>query len=433
MFQKYTFSLRCNNRNTQAPCRAGIYPGYVTAYGHVIFDDDVFEREVLITSDQTGFDISYLNELIHRVQRQNITFESEAEVFNSYHIGKLPFDVMERRKELDRRRIADAYYLITYLEMGSRYGLKDYQVIYNGDLEETILMHKSELKLKFEERWTIGHKCDVVGCSNVLVIDGGLTPHRSVCAAKLSGMKVFEEAGISYLTGCPKMPINASKFCHDHENCDTPIMAAKELTDDSRKKLRSHKSKEAQSEKARDDDFFVIESVAEIKEEDGKSMFLVKWVGYPNEENTWEPKENIPGFIQKYYEDRSKVGQKLPAPTIKYSKTIGGVKYHYLKWGAKDGDWLSEEFFQIIGDDGDIVDTHEPLCNTRKSRDKRVKQHTVGLLLGSAPCGIVRLLEELFGSEAISQVYGCVAEYLGKLPTKELEVLGESWNISAGV
>ena len=70
--------------------------------------------------------------------------------------------------------------------------------ICNGNLEETILRHKSELKPSFEERWTFGHECDSPGCRDVMVINGGLTPIRAVCAAKLSGMKVFEEADISY-------------------------------------------------------------------------------------------------------------------------------------------------------------------------------------------------------------------------------------------
>ena len=63
------------------------------------------------------------------------------------------------------------------------------------------------------------------------------------------------------------------------------------------------------------------------------------------------------------------------------------------------------------------------MCNTRKSRDKRVKRYTVGLLLGSSPCGVARLVEELYGCEAISQVYGIVTEHVAKLSEKRLEVL----------
>ena len=46
----------------------------------------------------------------------------------------------------------------------------------------------------------------------------------------------------------------------------------------------------------------------------------------------------------------------------------------------------------------------EVSCGTRKSRDKRVKRHTVGLFVVAYPCGVVVVCDELFGSESISQV-----------------------------
>ena len=73
------------------------------------------------------------------------------------------------------------------------------------------------------------------------------------------------------------MPINGSKFCHEHQNWDTQIVAAKE----------------------------------------------VKWVGYPESQSTWQPEANVPSFIRKYYEDEN---NKLPAPTIEHSKTVAGVE-----------------------------------------------------------------------------------------------------------
>ena len=80
-------------------------------------------------------------------------------------------------------------------------------------------------------------------------------------------------------------------------------------------------------------------------------------------------------------------------------------------------------FFKIINEDGEIVETIIPDCNTRKSRDKRVKRHTLGILIGASPCGIVRMCEELFGSEGISQVYGICCEYLSNLFFRNLKVL----------
>lgn len=47
----------------------------------------------------------------------------------------------------------------------------------------------------------------------------------------------------------------------------------------------------------------------------------------------------------------------------------------------------------------------------------------MGIFLGSFPCGVVPLWEELFGSESISQVFGVVIEYLSQLPDSERERL----------
>ena len=54
-------------------------------------------------------------------------------------------------------------------------------------------------------------------------------------------------------------------------------------------------------------------------------------------------------------------------------------------------------------------------CNTRKSRDKRERRHTVGLLVGAYPCGTIVIFDELYGSESISQVYGILIEYFSNL------------------
>ena len=136
-----------------------------------------------------------------------------------------------------------------------------------------------------------------------------------------------------------------------------------------------------------------------------------------------ETEEDIPGFIKKFYEKKSNLGKTLPASTIKHTKTIGGIKHHYLKLDNEEGDWLNEDFFKIITEYGEIVETIIPDCNTRKSRDKRVKRHTLGILIGASPCGIVRMCEELFGSEGVSQVYGICCEYLSNLSFRNLKVL----------
>ena len=42
------------------------------------------------------------------------------------------------------------------------------------------------------------------------------------------------------------------------------------------------------------DDIFVVEKILEEKCVDGTHYYLVKWDGYPEDEATWEPFENVP-------------------------------------------------------------------------------------------------------------------------------------------
>ena len=42
-------------------------------------------------------------------------------------------------------------------------------------------------------------------------------------------------------------------------------------------------------------DVYNIEALVEKK----RSKYLVKWENYPADQNTWEPKSSIPGFILK--------------------------------------------------------------------------------------------------------------------------------------
>ena len=63
------------------------------------------------------------------VEQCSANFEALAKVYNRMHCPKLPMDVMYRREELCRKRMTEAYMLYAYLELGSRYGIKNYQVI----------------------------------------------------------------------------------------------------------------------------------------------------------------------------------------------------------------------------------------------------------------------------------------------------------------
>ena len=68
--------------------------------------------------------------------------------------------------------------------------------------------------------------------------------------------------------------------------------------------------------------------------------------------------------------------------------------------------------------------TVETECNTRKSRDKRTRAHTAGLFVAVKPCGTVILVDELYGCESISQVYGIMIEWLSNISEmKSIKIL----------
>ena len=59
----------------------------------------------------------------------------------------------------------------------------------------------------------------------------------------------------------------------------------------------SEKIAKKKTKKAPKEDVYIIESLREKK----GNNFLVKWENYPEEENTWEPRAAIPGFILKVF------------------------------------------------------------------------------------------------------------------------------------
>ena len=313
-------------------------------------------------SAQTGFTVEYLEEVKAAVEINADSFEGLAKLYNRLHNNRLPTSTANRRIDIHQRRLTEAYFLYIYLELGQRYGLPNYQIIENSDIDSTIMKHHQELHKRFRNRWS-KHRCNVKGCGWCITIDGGLKPHRMVCGAKLSGVREFQNAGIKVVTGCTKHPIYNSKYCREHQSEESPAVTAETVSGRTRQQLRKHRNDTASYSKAGQDDVFVVESILDFKKKSKK--VLVKWVGFP--EATWENEDGIPKFIREYYEkDTGRLGKGLPNPKIKSTKQIGDSVIHKLSWGDDEGsEWVGEDFFKMPDDDGELVST-VLTCNTRR-------------------------------------------------------------------
>ena len=98
-----------------------------------------------------------------------------------------------------------------------------------------------------------------------------------------------------------------------------------------RNRKRLKKYKKADYSEAEDDDFFIIEAVLIIKENNKTgNKYKIKWMDFP--EAIWESESCVIKLIQVYYSDPAKLGCKLPEPVIKHTKIIKDSHYHYIGW-----------------------------------------------------------------------------------------------------
>ena len=227
--------MSCNN--CTLPCRAVHYHGFTKTGQTKILDQDILKNQFLVTSSQTAFAIDYLWDLTLQVLFTCATFEGMGNIYNNLHFTNLPYDTLQRRETVISKRIAEAFYLYSYIELGQRYNI---EMTIPKNLEESILENKSKLHEFFRCNWTKKHHCDAAGCGSIITMDGGMKPHRKLCASKLAGVREFKSTGIKVVTGCTSIPAPKSIFCQEHQPSQSPALLSCQVTKDTRMTLRDH-------------------------------------------------------------------------------------------------------------------------------------------------------------------------------------------------
>ena len=81
---------------------------------------------------------------------------------------------------------------------------------------------------------------------------------------------------------------------------------------------------------ANDSNIYLVEQVKKHRHRNGKLEFLIKWLGFSNRHNTWEPENHLsPALVQEYFQG-SKLGQSTPTSAVCMTKIL--PKEPLLTW-----------------------------------------------------------------------------------------------------
>ena len=100
---------RCSNRNKLNLCRIGASYGYITIDGEKIYTPECLKNEFLVVSNQTAFERDYLIEVVADIYLLQGCFENISKKFNRLKNRQLPTATQERRMELYRKTLTNAF------------------------------------------------------------------------------------------------------------------------------------------------------------------------------------------------------------------------------------------------------------------------------------------------------------------------------------
>ena len=216
------------------------YFGYSVHDGEKVYDDLTFDSKFLIISQETAFAVDFLYEQKLHILHSNATFQGLSDTYNDFHNFE---ESNLMRKELNRKRLSDAFFLYGLLEYSSRSNIDPKFTTEKSWLDKSLLSNQDKINDSFARDWTGDHVCNVENCESMMISDGGMNINRPVCAQKFSLLRKFSNSDKYVLTGCTASPSPDGPFCPQHKNSDTPIILKENLRIKTRKVLQDYRMK----------------------------------------------------------------------------------------------------------------------------------------------------------------------------------------------
>ena len=247
----------------------------------------------------------------------------------------------------------------------------DSEFVVRNDIDQELEENITKFDTAFKINANI-HSCSINGCGKCLVLDGHMKAHRKICK----------------MANCKNDPQKSSLFCLEHAQiCKIDLFGQTER----KQSLDSSNS------------FHVEEITGKRYNNKNKcSEYKVKWLGY--DEFTWESYKNIPRILVEIYKRKGSIKCDTYIVDEKLYKGQQAVliclENEQSFWLPKIGLSVNEYAYEI-----EIILDDEGLesCNTKKDKI-RFHRRTAGILVGGYPCGNMVFVNEIFGSESISQV-----------------------------